>query len=336
MESNKPLIRLSFFLSGIFLTSLVIYLFTFSTYEEKENLSHQRLFNENYQIYTLNLPEKIDFAGENVPVQLIDVAEKLDRELLVNTYWQSNGFLLMKRANRWFPVIEPILKEEGVPNDFKYLALIESGLTQIVSPAGATGFWQIMKATGKEYGLQIDSQVDERYHVEKSTRVACTYLKEAKEKFGSWTLAGASYNMGMNGMDKQLQRQSVSSYYDLLLNSETSRYLFRIVALKYIMNNPQQFGFNYRIQDLYPPIPTSEITLDSSVTDFAFYARQIGLNYKVLKYFNPWLRQSYLKNASGKSFAIKVPTEDFRKRLMLELPKFATDTISSLDTIKAK
>ena len=294
------------------------------------------MFNENYQIYTLNLPGEIDFAGEQVPVELIDVAEKLDRELLVNTYWQSNGFLLMKRANRWFPVIEPILKEEGVPSDFKYLALIESGLTQIVSPAGATGFWQIMKTTGKEYGLQIDSQIDERYHVEKSTRVACAYLKDAKKKFGSWTLAGASYNMGINGLRKQLEKQRVTSYYDLLLNSETSRYLFRIVALKYILNNPTHYGFNFRTQDLYPPIPTNEITLDSSVSSFAFYSKQIGINYKVLKYFNPWLRQSYLKNASRKSFTIKIPTEDFRSRLMLETPRFEIGTTINSDTLITK
>jgi hypothetical protein len=336
MESNKTLIRISFLLSGTLLTALVFYLFTFSTYEEKENLSHQRLFNDNYQIYTLNLPSDIDFAGEKVPIDLLDVAEKLDRELLVNTYWQSNGFLLMKRSNRYFPLIESILEEEGVPDDFKYLALIESGLTQIVSPAGATGFWQIMKSTGIEYGLQIDGQIDERYHIEKSTRVACAYLKDAKKKFGSWTLAGASYNMGMNGMKKQLEKQRVSSYYDLLLNSETSRYLFRIVALKYILNNPQQFGFNFRTQDLYPPIPTTEITLDSSVSSFAYYSNQIGINYKVLKYFNPWLRQSYLKNASRKAFTIQVPSEDFRSRMMLETPNFGIDTISNSDSLKAE
>ena len=336
MEKNKTTIRISFFLSGVSLITLVFYLFSFSTYEEKEDLSHQRMFNDNYKIYTLNLPTDIDFANEKVPIQLIDVAEKLDRELLVNTYWQSNGFLLMKRVNRWFPIIEPILKEQGVPNDFKYLAVIESGLTQIVSPAGATGFWQIMKATGKEYGLQVDNQIDERYHIEKSTRVACSYLKEAKEKFGSWTLAGASYNMGMNGMSRQLDKQQVTSYYDLLLNSETSRYLFRIVALKYILTNPKDFGFNYRTKDLYPTIPTQEITLDSSVANFTLYSQQLGINYKVLKYFNPWLRQSYLKNASGKSFSIKVPHEEYRQKLILETPNFQMDTISSTDSLKTK
>ncbi|MBD80874.1 MAG: murein transglycosylase [Crocinitomicaceae bacterium] len=329
MEISKTLSKLSFFGAGIGLAAVVFYLFTYSTYEEKENVSHQRMFNQNYQIYTLNLPSEIDFAGEQVPTQLIDVGEKLDRELLVNTYWQSNGFLLMKRANRWFPVIEPILKKNNVPDDFKYLALIESGLTPIVSPAGATGFWQIMKSTGKEYGLTINDQIDERYHVEKSTEAACQYLLEAKEKFGSWTSAASSYNMGMNGMQRQMEKQRVSSYYDLLLNEETSRYVFRIIALKYILANPQQFGFNYRMKDLYPSIPTEEIQLDSSVTNFAYYAKEIGINYKVLKYFNPWLRKPYLKNSSNKTYTLLIPTEEYRNKLMLETPNFKPDTTNS-------
>lgn len=310
--------NVGYFFLGLGLTCLSFYLFTFSTYEEKEKESFQRLFNENYKVYALNLPGKIRFADENVPLHLIDVREKLDRELLVNTYWQSNGLLLIKRAHRWFPVIEPILEKNGIPEDFKYLALIESGLTQIVSPAGATGFWQIMKTTARERGLRVTKEVDERYHIEKATQVACDYLNDSKDRFGSWTLAAASYNMGQNGLTRQLERQNINNYYDLLLNEETSRYVFRIVALKHIMNNPESFGFNYRNTDLYPNIPTTNLVLDSSVSDFAAYANEIGINYKVLKYFNPWLRQSYLTNTRKDTFLIKVPQTDYLDKLMLQ------------------
>lgn len=327
MPDSRGLLKyFTIFLAGSLLSFATFYLFTFSTYEEKEDLSHQRQFEQDYKIYSLNLPAELTFAGEKVPLHLIDVQEKLDRELLVNTYWQSNSLLFFKRTNRWFPIIEPILKEEGVPEDFKYLALIESGLTNIVSPAGATGFWQIMKATGKEGGLEITSQVDERYHLEKATRFACTYLKEAKEKFGTWTLAAASYNMGMNGMRKQLARQKVNNYYDLLLSEETSRYLFRIMAVKHIQENPRNFGFYFRGKDLYPAITTYEVNLDTSVEDFATWAAEQGINYKVLKYFNPWLRQNFLKNTSGKSYSIQLPDSNYVDRIQLELPMLASDT----------
>ncbi len=319
------------FLTGFGFAILVSYLFIQSTYEEKEDAGYQKVFQENYHVYALNIPDQIDFCDEEVPLQMIDVREKLDRELLVNTYWQSNMLLFLKRSHRWFPVIEPILEENGVPDDFKYLALIESGRTPIVSPAGATGFWQIMKATGKEKGLRINKEVDERYHVEKSTRFACEYLKEAKEKFGSWTLAAASYNMGMNGMRKQLDRQKVNNYYDLLLNAETSRYLFRILAVKHIVTHAPQYGFTFRSKHLYPTIETEEVLLDSSVTDFADYAFQHQINYKVLKYFNPWLRQSYLHNTQKDTFWVKIPTEKYRRQIMLDLqlPETEEDTVTA-------
>jgi membrane-bound lytic murein transglycosylase D len=328
-QSNRSAIKqMLWFLSGVMITGAIFYLFTYSTYEEKEDKSHQRMFEQDYNIYSLNLPQKIQFAGEDVPLHLVDVREKLDRELLVNTYWQSNTMLLIKRKERWFPVIEPILKANGVPEDFKYLALIESGFTQVISPAGATGFWQIMKSSGKEGGLRITSEVDERYHIEKATIFACNYLKEAKEKFGSWTLAAASYNMGMNGMQRQLSRQKATNYYDLLLNEETSRYVFRILAVKTILNDPESFGFNFRPKDLYPPLNTQEIILDSTVNDFTLYAYQLGINYKVLKYLNPWLRQSYLHVQKGDTYQIKVPEESLRKNLMINLPQWEEDTLT--------
>jgi membrane-bound lytic murein transglycosylase D len=314
----------------VFVSAFSIYLFTYSTYEEKEDLSYQKVFQANYKIFALNLPNTIEFAGEKVPMNLIDVREKLDRELHVNTYWQSNTLLFIKRSNRWFPIIEKILLEENVPNDFKYLALIESGLTQVVSPAGAAGFWQIMKKTAPEFGLEVTSEVDERYHIEKSTHAACLYLKEAKEKFGSWTLAAASYNIGQSGLQRQLNKQEVNSYYDLLLNSETSRYLFRILAAKHILSNANQFGFNFRPKDLYPAITYKTIVTDSSISSFTEFAAQNGINYKVLKYLNPWLRSKELNNSKRKNYEIKIPDEKFINQLQTQPP------LTELDTSKNK
>lgn len=255
------------------------------------------------------MPEELSFAGEDVPMDEFDVRERFDRELLVNTYWQSQTLLFIKRAHRWFPVIEPILKEQGVPDDFKYLSLIESGFLQTVSPAGATGFWQLLKGTGKEYGLEVTSEVDERYHVEKATVAACTYIKEAREKFGSWTAAAASYNMGMKGFERQTERQLATNYYNLILNAETRRYVFRILAIKEILKDPENFGFNVRKKDLYPPLETQTLVLDSTVTNFAAYAQQLGINYKILKLHNPWLRDNALANKDGKPYTLKLPAE---------------------------
>ncbi|HEY9183748.1 MAG TPA: lytic transglycosylase domain-containing protein [Salegentibacter sp.] len=262
---------------------------------------------KDYNVYALPVPEKMDFAGEEVPLHLPDIHERIDRELLVNTYWQSNGLLLLKRANKYFPVIEPILAEEGVPDDFKYLAVIESGLTQAVSPARAVGFWQIMKGTGKDYKLEINDNVDERYHIEKSTRVASKYLKKSKEKFGTWTLAAAAFNAGDRGIQRQLDRQKVNDYYDLLLGEETGRYIFRILALKEIMNNPKKYGFNFEDKHLYNHVPTRKVKVDTAVSDFADFAKEFDINYKILKLHNPWLREAHLNNASRKTYYIEIP-----------------------------
>ena len=266
---------------------------------------------DTYNIKALPMPEEVAFAGESVPLDDPDVYERLDRELLVNTYWQSNALLLMKRANKYFPVIEPILKENGVPDDFKYLAVIESGLTQAVSPARAIGFWQIMEGTGKDFGLEINSNVDERYHIEKSTQVACDFLKKAKARFGTWTLAAASYNAGQYGVDKQLDRQEIGNYYDLLLNEETGRYVFRILALKEIMNHPGKYGFSFAEEDLYQHIPVKKVKVDTVVSNFPAFARKFGITYKTLKIHNPWLRDDHLQNKSRKTYYIDIPEEGY-------------------------
>lgn len=307
-------------------------LFIFSITKKEDDNNYHRYFQDNYKIFSIKIPENLSFANESVPLHDFDFHERIDRELTVNTYWQSNTSFFHKRSHRWFPVIEPILKKNGIPDDFKYLALIESGLTNIVSPAGATGFWQLMEEPAKKYGLQIDKEVDERYNVEKSTEAACKYLHEAYSIFGNWTMAAASYNMGMNGAQRQLEKQKVNNYYDLLLGEETSRYLFRILAAKCIMEHPQDYGFYLRKKDLYPPFKTLEITLDTAVVDFTDYAIANKVNYKILKMFNPWLRQSFLTNKERKKYILKLPVEGYTdfERLLNSDEGRAIDTVYTI------
>ena len=262
-------------------------------------LSHKEVINNPITIQSYPLPENLNFAGESVPIHIPDVYERMDRELMVNAYWHSNSLLMIKRVNKYFPIIEPILKKHNVPADFKYIAVIESGLINATSPAGAKGIWQIMKATAKDFKLEVNNNVDERYHLEKTTELACKYFLEAKEKFGSWTLAAASYNSGRARIARYLSTQQADNYYDLLLGEETGRYVFRILAFKEILSNPEKYGFYVDQQDLYQAIPTKTIIIETPIEDFAKFAKQQGINYKILKIHNPWLRDTYLKNASG-------------------------------------
>jgi membrane-bound lytic murein transglycosylase D len=271
--------------------------------ERKEKLLH-----EGTAMY---FPATTDFAEEVAPLHIVDVRERLDRELIVNANLHSSTTLILKRANRAFPVIEPILQKYGIPDDFKYLAVIESGLVNAVSSAGARGVWQFMPDTAKERGMEVNEFVDERYHLEKSTEAACKYLLSAKAKFGSWTMAAASYNGGMNGVNRRIEEQQVETYYDLALTEETSRYVFRILALKEIMKNPGKYGFNIYPSDLYSPIPTKKIEVDSTITDLANFAKTQGINYKILKLHNPWLRDKKLVNPSKKKYEIEIPTEGY-------------------------
>jgi len=267
--------------------------------EDKNKITH-----EGTAYY---FPTEVDFAGENMPLEIPDVRERFDRELLVNANLHASTILIIKRANRAFKIIEPILEKNGVPDDFKYLAVIESSLINAVSPSGAKGVWQFMPVTAKEIGMEVNESVDERYHLEKSTEAACKFLLAAKEKFGSWTLAAASYNGGITGVNKQIDLQKVSNYYDLLLNDETSRYVFRILALKEIMKAPQKFGFEIPKQDLYELYPTRKIEIDSTVNNLADFAIRQGVNYKILKLYNPWLRDTKLDNKTRKKYLIELP-----------------------------
>jgi membrane-bound lytic murein transglycosylase D len=265
----------------------------------------------SYKVYALKLPDTLSFASEKIPLQSPDLMERLDRELLVNTYWQSNMMLMLKRANKYFPTIEKILSEEGVPTDLKYLSVIESGLNNVISPAGAKGFWQIMRTTGKEYGLEVNSNVDERHHITLSTRMAAQYLKKAKDKFGSWTLAAASYNRGMSGIQRNLNAQQVESYFDLRLGQETSRYIFRVLAVKEIIENPSKYGYVFEDKDLYYPVPVRLHGLDTAISNLTSFASKMGVNYKILKIHTPLLLQNHLNNKSRKYYEIAIPEKGY-------------------------
>lgn len=302
--------KILLYVSGIALIAGAAALLSVDNKNEDLPSTTKKAVLPGYQISSVKLPSTLDFAGEQVPLDLSDVKESLDREMLVNSYWQSQTILFLKRSERWFPTIDSILIAEGVPTDFKYLALIESGLDHVVSPAGATGYWQFMKTTAKLYGLEVNGEVDERYNVIKSTKAAAKYLKEGYTKFNSWTLAAASYNMGMNGVSKRLNAQQVDSYYDLLLNRETGRYVYRILAVKLIMSNPERYGFYVKPEEKYVPYKTVTDTIKGSVSSWATYAKNKGTNYKVLKILNPWLRTKSLTNSEKKTYLIQLPAND--------------------------
>ena len=299
-KSTRPLLLMLIFILSIIFFNAV-------------NLSDKTLeknTSSTYNIKALKIPNGLSFAGEKVPTELDDIKERMDRELLVNTYWQSNGLLLIKRAHKYFPLIEPLLKKYGIPDDFKYLAVAESGLENNSSPAGAAGFWHFLKSSAKEYGLEVNQNVDERYNLEKSTKVAAEYLKKSKKRFGTWTLAAAAYNAGNARIARNLKKQQVTNYYDLLLNSETSRYVFRIVALKEVLSNPRKYGFEFEEDDLYNLPDIKTVKVDTVITNIASFAKKFKTNYKELKLNNAWLRENKLNNKSRKLYKIKIPNSN--------------------------
>ncbi len=271
--------------------------------------SYQNVPKKNHVDY----PSEMDFCGEKVPINQADVKERLDREMLVNINLNASTAILIKRANKVFPIIEPILAKYNVPDDFKYLAVIESGLINAISPSGAKGVWQFMPGTAKESKLEVTEQVDERYHIEKSTQAACEYLIKAKNKFGNWTVAAASYNGGITGLQNHITFQQTSDYYNLWLTDETSRYIFRILALKEIMKNPEKYGYLIPKEALYPKINTKKIMIDSTITNLSTFAISQGINYKILKTHNQWLRDKKLDNPTKKTYEIEIPIEGYNK-----------------------
>jgi membrane-bound lytic murein transglycosylase D len=306
--------KISFIIISLLVLLITLKIFVFSDKLAEDRKSDETYFNSSqrfYKIFTVRIPEKLDFAGEAVPLDKFYVREGLDRELMVNTFWHSNTFLMFKRSQRYFPIIDSVLKDNQVPVDFKYLAMIESGLENIVSPAGATGIWQFMKNTGTEYGLNISPEIDERYDLVKSSVAACKYLKAAKAKYNSWTLAAASYNMGTDGITDVMAKQKVNSFYDLSLNKETQRYVYRILAMKLIYQSPVMYGFYLRNLDLYPEIPTYTVIVDSAVADWADFAIKNHSNYRILKELNPWILKYTLTNKEKKTYLVRFPKPGF-------------------------
>jgi hypothetical protein len=301
--------RIFYVFAGIGISALLLFFLNFTFEQVQVVEKDDNNFPHNYKIMTPEFPDEISIFGEPVPLNDIDIRERVEREIIVNTYRHSSTLLLIKRANRWFKIIEPILAENNVPDDFKYICMIESDLTNTISPAGATGFWQFMKPAAIKYGLEVNGEVDERYHVEKSTEAACKYFKDAYEKFGTWTLAAAAYNMGQNGTEDQIERQKSASYYGLVLNEETSRYIARAVSMKIILNDLEKYGFNISQDELYDVIETFDVEVYGRVEHFADFAKEYEIDYRTLKYFNPWLRENYLTNRNSKKYIIKIPVD---------------------------
>ena len=276
-------------------------------------------FDTIYSIQSFKLPENVTFAGERMPLENFDTRESLEREILTSAYRHSSTIMIIKRANRYLPVIEKILKENKIPDDFKYLVAAESEYSNMISPAGATGFWQIMPETGKEEGMEINTIVDERYSIERSTQFACEYFKRSYERYGNWTLSAASYNGGRAGLDEQIDIQKQNNYYDLLLNEETARYIFRAVAYKLVITDPVSYGFDLSKDDLYPELKYYEVKVDTTVTNFSDFAVKFGTNYKMLKFLNPWLRKPFLTPRPDKTYLIKIPSEGMRSNEKSEI-----------------
>lgn len=293
---------------GVVIGASAIVAFSFREINENEEPASMSSNGKlQYKWYAPELPKSISFAGEKVPLDKWEVRDALDRELLINSYSHSQTLYAMKLANRYFPMIEERLKANGVPDDFKYLCVAESHLQNATSNAGAVGFWQFMKDTGPRYGLVINDDVDERYNVRKATDAACMYFKQSKEKFGSWTAAAASYNCGQGGYNGHSTFQSATNYYDVMLPEETMRYVFRIVALKYIFQNAEKMGFILQPEDLYKPYKSRIVTVDKSIANLSQWAIDNGANYKMLKTMNPWLRSRTLNVPAGKSYDIELP-----------------------------
>jgi membrane-bound lytic murein transglycosylase D len=299
-------------LYGIPVTIILTGLILFTTCGLKPKDTEKRELPEDGMSLATSppVPDTVFFMGENVPLDRFEIFESLDREILVNTYFHSQTIRFIKMAPRYFRMVDPILKAQGLPADFRYLMVAESNLSpRAYSPRGAAGLWQFMKPTAIEYGLEVNAEVDERYHIEKSTLAACRYLKSAWEKYRNWSLVAAGYNAGFGAVDKQLGKQKVNSYFDLLMNEETERYVFRIISLKLILENPVLYGFNIAEEEKYPLLKTKKVEITGPVPDWAVFAKNQGITYKTLKYYNPWLRESFLTNKFRKTYMVDIPVK---------------------------
>jgi membrane-bound lytic murein transglycosylase D len=300
MEKYKKLFPVFGFVGGLIFSLLI-----FLSYATKDT-TLKSFFDLPQQIMAVNLDREFNFAGEVMPSNE-DTKERLDRELSVNAYWQSTTLLNIKMANKYFPVVERILKENGIPDDFKYLAVAESGLRNVSSPASAKGYWQFMKPAALEMGLEINEDVDERLDILKSTKAACAYIKQLHRRFGTWTNVAGAYNVGPTAFARTLADQKENSYYDVNINEETSRYLFRIIAIKEIVSNPKDFGYYLDDHHKYQSNQNlKEVVVASSISNLSDFAHENGTTYRMLKYYNPWLISGKLTVSPGKSYTIRI------------------------------
>ena len=286
--------------------TLISFLIMFISFDPNQKITLD-YSNSNFKVLGLNIPMNLEFAGERVPQNDYEIKESLEKEFFANKSWKKSSLALFVKAQKWFPLIEPILKKEGVPDDFKYVAIIESHLSNVVSPVGASGFWQLMPVTAQHYGLIVNSEVDERLDVEKATHVACQHFKDAHHYFKNWTLSAAAYNVGIGGIQNALKKQSTNNYYDLLLNKETGSFIYRILAYKTLLSNPTHFGVKNKIKKSSGFPSFKIVKVDSSITNLSAFAKHVGTNIIVLKTFNPWLIGEQLTNLEKKTFQFKIP-----------------------------
>jgi len=315
----------------IFCFSTLFYFFVIPNKKKSESdAKYYEYALKNYSVFSAYIPDTLYFAEERVPLEKYYVRERLERELTSIMYLHARTILTLKRTQRFFPLFDSILQKNNIPKDFRYLALTESELTQAVSPSGARGIWQFMKNTAIEYGLEVTNDIDERYHIEKSTKAACKYLQTAYQKFSNWTMAAAAYNMGASRLPNMLETQQVDSYYDLIMLEETNRYVYRILAYKLIYENPRQYGFILRNKDLYYPIPTTKIIVDTTIDDLSHFAAENKCNLLLLKEHNPWLRTNQLPNVKGKKYEILLPKTIWYKDMPINEPieRLLNDTLS--------
>jgi hypothetical protein len=263
--------------------------------------------NNNKNVLGLNIPSNLEFCGEKIPSNSLAIKDDLEKEFFNNNYWKSNSAVLFEKAKKWFPYIEPILKQQGVPDDFKYVAVIESHLSNIVSSAGASGFWQLMPSSAQNYGLEVNEYVDERLDIEKSTVAACKHFKEAYAVFKNWTLSAAAYNLGIGGIQASLKKQNSNNYYDLLLNSETGSFVYRILAYKTLFSNPAHFGIKKKKLNYFSKIPLKTFKVDSTITNISYLAKNLGCSKAILKLYNPWFLGEILPNPENKIYLFKIP-----------------------------
>ncbi len=313
----------------LFLCTKLIYL---SFHNPVSDTDYQKLVFSDYKLFGVTIPKDLNFCGEKVPLDNFGVKKALEKQFFVNAFFQPQTLILNKKAARWFPVIEPILKRNGVPDDFKYVAILESGLTNSTAQSKSGGFWGIMTPVGQVYGLEISDQVDERFNIEKATDAACKIFKDAYKKYNNWTLAAAAYDMGTGALDKQLQKQGVNSYYELDLNDETAMYIYRLLAFKEIISRPEAYGYKLRKKDLFAPIPTYSVKVDSTITDITAFAISQSSTVMDLKAMNPWLLKNSLNNPNHKTYLILFPKKGVKLYGMDNADTTKKTTPSKLDT----